>query len=43
MEAGQADREDVSSAMRAILSGTLRRINEVYPNIVTFCDLEGLY
>ncbi len=43
VEAGQAAREDVSSAMRAILSGTLRRINNIFPNIVTFSDLEEIF
>ena len=43
VEAGQAAREDVSSAMRAILSGMLRRVNNNFPNIVTFDDLEKIF
>ncbi|MBN1168013.1 MAG: ATP-binding protein [Methanospirillaceae archaeon] len=42
VEAGQAAREDVSSAMRAILSGMLRRVNIIFPDIVTSLDLEKI-
>lgn len=42
VEAGQAAREDVSSAMRAILSAMLRRLNINLPNIVESDDLEQI-
>ncbi len=42
VEAGQAAREDVSSAMRAILSGMLRRVNIIFPDVVTSLDLETI-